>query len=108
MKTRSNWRAFAGLLALVNLLGLGYAIAMSEPWHAAVHAVLLVIFGTVSGRARERTAATAPGTTTDRISALEDEVSMLQGELTDARDRLDFTERMLVHETEERRQRQER
>ena len=102
MKRRSGWRMFAALLALINLLGLGYAIVNSEFWHAVVHAVLLVIFGTVSGRGGEDAPAEVGGTT-DRIGALEDEVSLLQGELSDARDRLDFTERLLVQELEKRR-----
>ena len=43
MTQRSRlWRWAAGAFVLINVAGAGYAIAMGEPSHAAVHAVLLI------------------------------------------------------------------
>jgi hypothetical protein len=44
MTRRSKlWRVGAALFILINLGGAGYAVALGEPAHAALHAVLLVL-----------------------------------------------------------------
>lgn len=103
MTAPSKWYPVAGLLAAVNLLGLGYAVATGEPMHAIAHAVLVVAFGAWAHRLGGGRSSSGRIEQQDRIDALEDQMSNMQGELTDAQDRLDFAERMLAQEREFRR-----
>ncbi|HKN59516.1 MAG TPA: hypothetical protein VJV97_11745 [Gemmatimonadaceae bacterium] len=49
MIRRKLWRLGAALFVLINLGGAAFAIAMGQPMHAAVHAVLLVLGVTAYG-----------------------------------------------------------
>ena len=101
--TPSKWYPVVGFFAVVNLLGLGYAVATGEPMHAIGHAVLVVAFGSWAHRLGGGGSSSRRIEEQERLEALEDQMSNMQGELTDAQDRLDFAERMLAHERESRR-----
>lgn len=102
MRYSRTLMVIANLGLLINLLGMGYAIVMSEPWHAALHAVLGLAFAMWAGRLRAgRQVALPQGS--ERFEALEDEVSHLQAQLNDAQDRLDFAERIIAKDVETRR-----
>jgi hypothetical protein len=102
------WHPIAVALTVINLLGLGYALGVTEPEHAAIHAVLALAFGAWARRLR-----LAPGgsdserTIEDeseaRLEALGSEVSSLRQELSETQERLDFAERMLAQRPEPRR-----
>jgi hypothetical protein len=96
----SIWHPVAIVLSSVNLLGAGYAVALSEPAHAAGHVALALGFGFWARRLRG-----APGESEDeaRLELLETEVNNLRGELSEAQERLDFTERLLAQGSESRR-----
>ena len=88
----------AAALSVLNLAGLAYAVAVVEPAHAAVHAVLAFAFGLAAWRRQpdqDRSEGGEEGREAGQ-EALEDEVSNLRQELIDMQDRLDFTERMLA------------
>jgi hypothetical protein len=89
----STWRPIAIALAVINLLGAGYAVATGESQHAAVHAVLLVAFGVWAQHLRQ---APRGNELEAGLDALEGEMSNLRQELSETQERLDFTERMLA------------
>jgi len=97
---RTIWYPIAVLLSAINLVGLGFAIAPGEPWHAAIHAALALGFGLWAQRLRP-----GPGGSDlqARLEALEGEMGMLRRELTETQERLDFTERVLTQAPEARR-----
>jgi len=98
---RSDWsigRVILGVAAAINILGFGYAAAMGEPAHAAIHVLLALVFG--SWAARVRQSAPLAGAAADRLELLEDEVTYLRGELSEAHERIEFTERMMVNQVE--------
>ena len=86
------WHPAALVLTALNLVGVGQAAAVAEPWHAGIHAVLGLAFWSWAQRLRQRTA-TSPELS--HFDALELEVGELRRELGEAQERLDFTERML-------------
>lgn len=78
--SRSRLWRFAGVAFIaINLAGGLYAVAMGEPMHAAVHAILLVlgisIYSAVRSRSGDATA--SPDATTDRLKHLEQSVDKL-------------------------------
>lgn len=94
------WRPIALLLSVVNLVGVGYAAAAAEPWHAGLHAALAVAFGLWSERLRRGPRAIEGQA---RLDQLELEVADLQRALSEAEERLDFAERVLAQTAPARR-----
>ena len=91
------WRPIAFGLSALNLVAVGFAASTAEPWHAGIHAALAVAFGSWAQRLRR-----APGGANrdERIELLEDDVSEMRRELTEAQERLDFAERLLAQRRE--------
>lgn len=96
------WRPIALGLSALNLVGVGFAAGAAEPWHAGLHATLALAFWSWSQRLRLDRA--EPRLT--RVDELELEVGDLRRELTEAQERLDFTERLLAQGHAEPRQRE--
>jgi hypothetical protein len=94
------WQPVAIALSAVNLVAVGFAAGAAEPWHAAVHAGLAVVFGLGAQRLRLRPRAIEGDT---RLDELEIEVNNLRGDLGEVQERLDFTERVLAQERDLRR-----
>lgn len=101
------WQPIAVVLSVINLVAVGFAAGAAEPWHAGVHAALGLAFALWAQRLRQ-----SPGSGSElqgvselqpRLEALEFEVSDLRRELSEAQERLDFTERMLAKGPETRR-----
>ena len=94
------WHPIAVVLSVINLVGVGFAAASAEPWHAAVHAALALAFGLWAQRLRQ-----GPGGSERqvRLEVLEAEVSNLRRELSETEERLDFAERLLAQGLESRR-----
>jgi len=104
------WYPISVVLSAVNLAGAGFALGSAEPWHAAVHAGLAVAFGAWARRLQQGPSGSERQARLEAIDELEVEVSDLRQELSEAQERLDFTERMLAQGLESRRvdpQRQE-
>jgi hypothetical protein len=105
------WRPIASALGAVNLLAAGFAMGIPEPAHAVAHVGLAVAFGLWARRLGIR-AAEGRGASqldvVDALEALEAEMSDLRRELSDAQERLDFSERMLAQGAEARRATPER
>jgi hypothetical protein len=99
------WRPIAFGLSALNLVAVGFAAGDAEPWHAAGHAALAMAFGYWAQRLRR-----APGGADreERLEMLEDDMSEMRRELTEAQERLDFAERLLAQGREPRRLDQER
>jgi hypothetical protein len=95
------WRPIAAVLSVANLVAVGFAAATAEPWHATIHAGLALAFGAWAQRLG-RTPAALPDSE-GRFDDLAAEVDQLRGELAEAQERLDFTERMLARESSPRR-----
>jgi hypothetical protein len=99
------WYPAAILLTAINLVGVGFAAASTEAWHAGVHATLALAFGLWAQRLRQRRGvggseveARLQSLEADmaRLESLEADVSKLRQELGEAHERLDFAERMLA------------
>ncbi|HMG17844.1 MAG TPA: hypothetical protein VK573_03890 [Gemmatimonadales bacterium] len=103
----TTWYPIAVLLSVANVIGVGYAAG--EPWaHAAAHAALALGFGLWAQRLRQRRdrgedQASLDAADSNRLEALEDELSRLRQELSETQERLDFTERMLAQRPDPRR-----
>jgi hypothetical protein len=93
------WYPITGVLSMINLAAVGYAAASAEPWHATVHAALAMAFGLGAYRLRQRPGG---GDQLGRLEALEADMTALQRELSEAQERLDFTERVLAQRAESR------
>lgn len=90
-------------LSLVNVAGLGYAVALAEPWHAAVHAALAVAFGLWARRLRQGSGGSAIALMEQQLgqqaAALEDAQTTLadqSAQLAELEERVDFAERLLA------------
>ena len=100
------WFPISLLLAAANVVGLWLALreVPAGPLHAAVHAALAVAFGSwalqLRRRARQADREILPETIAalDALEAAETESARLRQELDEARDRLDFMERVLEKE----------
>ena len=91
-----KWHPIAIALSALNLIGAGFAVAMEEPFHAVIHVSLAVGFGLWARRLRPQGGAADTAEVVERLEALEDGVSRLRQELSEAQERLDFTERVLA------------
>ena len=97
------WRPIALVATGINLVGLGWAVAAAEPWHAAAHAALAFAFGVWAQRLRR-----GPGGTDlarmqeemeEQSAALEDARTTLaaqSSQIAELEERLDFAERLLA------------
>ena len=100
------WYPLAIVLSAMNLVAVGFAARDPEPWHAAGHAALALVFGLWAQRLRQRRGASelqAPLEVIEALEGIEAEVGELRRELTETQERLDFTERMLAQSSEARR-----
>ena len=95
------WHPISVALSGINLAAAGFAAASSEPIHATVHVGVALAFGWWARRLRQAPA--AGGDAQERLELLDDEVTELRRELSEAQERLDFTERMLAQGAEARR-----
>jgi hypothetical protein len=102
------WHPAALALCAINLVGVGQAAAVAEPWHAGIHAVLGVAFWSWAQRLRERRRSGEERSGEEgelsRFDALELEVGQLRRELGEAQEQLDFTKRVLAQKLEAKRQ----
>jgi hypothetical protein len=96
----ARWYPAAVVLSGLNLVGVGAAAASAEPWHAAIHATLALAFGLWAQRLRR---SPAPLEGQDRLDLLDGEVGDLRRELSEIQERMDFAERVLAQEAEQRR-----
>ena len=100
---RGIWKPLLAGLSAVNLVAVGLAAGANEPWHAAGHAALALVLGLWSQKLRP---GTWGGDVTDRVqqatleqdrlNLLEADMAQLRMELSEAQERLDFAERLLV------------
>jgi hypothetical protein len=100
---RGIWKPLLAGLSIVNLAAVGVAAGASEPWHAAGHAALALVLGLWSQKLRP---STWGGEVTDRVhqatldqdrlNLLEADLTQLRMELSEAQERLDFAERLLM------------
>lgn len=98
------WQPIAVVLSAINLVAVGFAAGAAEPWHAAGHAALALVFGLGAQRLRRGPVISEVGSEHEaRLDVLEAEVSNLGRELSEAQERLDFAERMLAQGQESRR-----
>jgi hypothetical protein len=102
------WYPIAVALSGLNLVGVWFAAQPAEPWHATIHAGLALGFGLWAQRLRRGPARTELHAPLEGLEVLEVEVSRLRDELSEAQERLDFTERMLAQAPEPRRDDQQR
>ncbi|MDQ3222585.1 MAG: hypothetical protein M3Q75_03795 [Gemmatimonadota bacterium] len=99
------WAPIAVVLSVVNLVGVGLAAGAPEPWHAAGHAALALMFGLWAQRLRQGPRGSElqdPLEVLEALEAVEAEVSKLRQELSEMQERLDFTERVLAKGPEAR------
>jgi len=87
------WHPIALVLSALNVVGVGVAAGVAEPWHAGIHAVLGLAFWSWAQRLRQPMAVAGDP---ERLETLELEVGQIRRELVEAQERLDFTERMLA------------
>jgi hypothetical protein len=106
----SVWYPISVILAGLNLAAIAFAVG--EPWHAMAHGALAVAFGLWAQRLKQRRdagqeqqAIQAPDG--ERMEVLEEELGRLRNELSEAQERLDFTERMLAQRGQQGQQRVE-
>lgn len=103
------WFPIAVLLSIGNLVAVWFAAAPAEPLHATIHAALSLGAGLWAYRLRQRLGegahrlAPEAVEALDALEALEIEASRLRQELSEARERLDFAERLLAKDPESRR-----
>jgi hypothetical protein len=93
------WYPIAVALTVINLAGVGMT---TQPWHAAVHAVLALAFGLWAQRL-QRGGGAGESEAPPRLDALEAELGRLRAELSETQERLDFAERLLAQRPEARR-----
>lgn len=89
------WRGVAIGFTLLNAGGMVYAAMMDELMHGGLHAALAVGGLAWIGALWQPRRAASIEADPRRIELLESEMSTLQQELLEARDRLDFTEQLL-------------
>ena len=94
------WQGLALALAAINLVAAGFAVDGTR--HLATHLVLAAVFGGWAWWLRGRPAQPNQPHQPRELEALQAEVSSLRRELTEAQERLDFTERMLAQRPQQR------
>ena len=97
------WFPIAVVLAVLNVVAVGFAAGDAEPVHAGTHAALALAFGLWAQRLRQRPGGSELPAGLEALEALEAEVSKLRQELSETQERLDFAERVLAQGPEARR-----
>jgi septal ring factor EnvC (AmiA/AmiB activator) len=97
------WTPIAAVLSVLNVGAIWFAAGATQPLHATVHGGLAVAFAVWAQRLRLRQSSAKTQQLDTPIEELSFEVSKLREELSEAQERLDFTERMLAQRAEERR-----
>jgi hypothetical protein len=90
------WYPIAVVLTVINLVAVGFAAGEPQPWHAGAHAALALAFGLWAQRLHQRPRESELQAPLEALEALEAEVSQMRQELSEAQERLDFTERLLA------------
>jgi hypothetical protein len=94
------WYPLAAVLAAGNIAAVWFAAAGGEPLHATVHAAGALAFGLWAQRLRAHRRGSQ---LSSELEPLALEIDQLRVELEEARERLDFTQRVLAQEVEPRR-----
>lgn len=108
------WFPIALVLSLGNLVAVWFAAVPAEPMHATIHAALSLGSGLWAYRLRQRLGekehrlAPEAVEALDALEALELEAGKLRQELSEAQERLDFTERLLAQDPNSRKMGRER
>lgn len=97
------WFPIAVGLSAINLAAVWFAAVPGEAVHATTHAALAVAFGLWAERLRQRPTQRELQALVEDLDSREVEAIRLRQELAAARERLDFTERMLTQASEPRR-----
>jgi hypothetical protein len=103
------WFPIAVVLSLGNLVAVWFAAVPAEPLHATIHAALSLGSGLWAYRLRQRLGekehrlAPEAVEALDALETLEIEASKLRQELSEAQERLDFSERLLAQDPDSRR-----
>jgi hypothetical protein len=97
------WYPIAVVLSVANVVAVAFTAGPAQPWHAAIHAALALAFGLWAQRLRRGPGGSEVQARLEGLEALEDEVSKLRQELSEAQERLDFFERLLAQGPESRR-----
>src|SRR3954470_1115650 len=82
------WRPVAAVLSMANLVAVGFAAGLAQPWHATVHAGLALAFGAWAQRLGRSPALAGQAEPASRLESLEAEVDQLRGEVAGADERL--------------------
>ncbi len=95
----STWYPIALILSGLNLIAV--PIYSGDGMHAMAHGIAALAFGLWAQRLKQRRdrgdgQPAVEGQDASRMELLEDELTRLRQELTEAQERLDFTERMLA------------
>jgi hypothetical protein len=93
------WFPIASALTLINVGAVFFAARDAEPLHAVTHAALGVALALWAGYLRRRI---NPGELDAAYQAVEIDVQNLRQELGEAQERLDFAERLLAQEPQQR------
>jgi hypothetical protein len=90
------WRPIAIAVAAANLVFVGFTAGPAQPWHAAGHAALALVFGLWAQRMRKSPGGSELEDRLDGVESLQDDVAKLRQELSEAQERMDFFERLLA------------
>ena len=96
------WHPIALIFSVLNWVAAGFAIRDAEFWHTAAHVTLAMASWLWAQRLARLRGVEGSGPDA-RLELLEAEVGALRRELTEAQDRLDFTERVLAQGPDPRR-----
>lgn len=100
------WYPIATVLSVANVASVWFAAQEAEPAHATIHAVLALAFGLWAQRLRMRASGSelqAGLEAVEAFRALEGEVGTLRQALSETQERLDFSERLLAQNADDRR-----
>ena len=97
----ATWFPIAFVLSVVNLIWV--AMTVAQPAHAAAHLVAAAGFGIWAMRLRHAMAGSETRLeSAEAVDALYGELNELRRELSELQERLDFTERLLAHQSDVR------
>jgi hypothetical protein len=97
------WRPIAIGLSAINLVAVGAAAAGAEAWHAGIHATVALALGLWAQRLGSGPKPAAAVDDSARLDQLEADLGAVRAELAEAQERIDFAERVLAQEAEQRR-----